>query len=79
MRATIAQVRIDKQTKNQAQTILKAHGITISEAVRLFLCYVVQYKNLPFEINKPNTLTKRTLKTSEKRNNLHKAYDIEQF
>ena len=50
-------VRIDDETKLQAQQALKAMGMSVSDAVRIFLTRVVAEQAIPFDIRVPNTVT----------------------
>ena len=45
---TTLQIRIDKNDKIQAQKILKRYGITLSEAIRMFIKEIVITKKFPF-------------------------------
>ncbi len=79
MNSTTVQLRIDKQTKNQAQKTFKVLGISMSEAVKLFLRQVALHKGIPFDIRIPNELTDKTLRKSENGKNLHRTSNIEQL
>lgn len=47
-------VRIDEKIKEQAAETLASMGLTVSDAVRVFLTRVVADKELPFSIKAPN-------------------------
>ena len=79
MSATTIQVRVDKQTKDQAQRIFKVLDISMSEAVKLFLRQVALQKGIPFEIKIPNALTDKTLRESEQGINLHRVSNVDQL
>jgi DNA-damage-inducible protein J len=79
MSAATIQVRIDEETKKQAQTVLGALHISMSEAVKLFLRQVVLQRGIPFEVKIPNDLTARTLKEAEQGRNLHTASTVEEL
>jgi DNA-damage-inducible protein J len=49
-------VRIDDETKLQAQH-LKSMGMSVSDAVRIFLTRVVAEQAIPFDVRVPNTTT----------------------
>jgi len=66
MSAATIQVRIDEETKKQAQTVLGALHISMSEAVKLFLRQVVLQRGIPFEVKIPNKLTRETLEKAER-------------
>jgi DNA-damage-inducible protein J len=79
MSAATIQVRIDEETKKQAQTVLGALHISMSEAVKLFLRQVVLQKGIPFEVKIPNDLTAKTLKEAEQGKNLHTASSVDEL
>jgi len=66
MSAATIQVRIDEETKKQAQTVLEALHLSMSEAVKLFLRQVVLQRGIPFEVKIPNKLTRETLEKAER-------------
>lgn len=54
---TMVHVRVDEQVKAQATETLAAMGLSVSDAVRVFLMRVVAEKQLPFVLKVPNTET----------------------
>ena len=54
---TMVHVRVDEEMKKQATETLGAMGLSISDAVRVFLKRVVAEKQLPFELKVPNATT----------------------
>lgn len=71
--------RIDPQTKSQAQDILNRLGITLTEAIELYLRQIVFVKGIPFEVKIPNELTIETLEKSERGEELHEATSVEEM
>jgi DNA-damage-inducible protein J len=51
-------IRVVDEIKAQATETLAAMGLSVSEAVRLFLLRVVADQALPFEIKVPNARTR---------------------
>ena len=49
----IVRVRINDQLKNDAKAVLESLGLTMSEAIRIFLKRVVDEKALPFVLRMP--------------------------
>lgn len=76
--ATI-QVRVDEQTKTQAQSVLGALHLSMSEAVKLFLRQLVLQNGLPFEVKIPNALTAKTLRESEEGIDLHRVSSVDEL
>ena len=54
---TMVHVRVDEQVKAQATETLAAMGLSVSDAVRVFLMRVVADKQLPFVLKAPNVET----------------------
>ena len=55
---TMVHVRIDEMIKEEATRTLGAMGLSISDAVRVFLMRVVAEKQMPFPIKVPNDDTR---------------------
>ena len=53
----LVQARIDPAVKEEADTVLAAVGLTVSDALRLLLIKVAQEKALPFAPLVPNADT----------------------
>lgn len=58
-------VRVDENIKNQASETLALMGLSVSEAVRVFLTRVVAEKQIPFEIKVPNSATQAAMAEAE--------------
>ncbi len=58
---TMVHVRVDEQIKAQATETLAAMGLTISDAVRVFLMRVVAEQQMPFAIKAPNAETRSAM------------------
>ena len=57
MTDSIIRSRIDPVIKDQASKLLSEMGLTMSDAIRLFLHQVIAEKRLPFEVKLPNEET----------------------
>ncbi len=76
--ATI-QARVDPEIKKNAQKILSALNISMSEAISMYLSQINLHKGIPFEVKIPNSLTARTLKESEDGKELHTVADVDEL
>jgi DNA-damage-inducible protein J len=54
---SVVRARIDERTKKEAAAVLKAMGLSLSDAFRLLLTRVAAEKALPFEPLMPNEET----------------------
>ena len=61
---SMVHVRIDDDTKALATEALAATGLSVSEAVRLFLRRVVIDQGLPLEMKVPNAETRAAMEES---------------
>lgn len=61
MATTMIHVRIDEQLKTQANETLAAMGLSLSDAVRVFLTRVAAEQRLPFVLDVPNTETRAAM------------------
>jgi DNA-damage-inducible protein J len=66
-------VRVDEETKGQAAETLAAIGLTVSDAVRVFLKRVVAEKRMPFELKVPNAQTRTAMKEADDIVKAHQA------
>ena len=58
---TMIHVRVDEQLKVQAAETLAAMGLTVSDAIRVFLTRVVADQELPFAIKAPNASSRAAM------------------
>lgn len=59
---TMVHVRIDEDTKAQAAETLAALGLSVSDAVRIFLKRVVIEQGLPLTLKVPNAETRAAMR-----------------
>jgi DNA-damage-inducible protein J len=60
-RTSMLHVRIDDDTKEQATAALDAMGLSVSDAVRIFLKRVVADQAFPLELKVPNATTRAAM------------------
>jgi len=58
--------RIDPLIKAKADKLFKHMGLTLSEAIRLFLYQAVAEKRIPFNIGTPNATTRMVLEEADR-------------
>ncbi|WP_443692359.1 type II toxin-antitoxin system RelB/DinJ family antitoxin [Pseudomonas protegens] len=61
LKTTDVRCRIDEDLKVSATAVLNACGLSLSEAMRLFLRQVVAVQGLPFEVCVPSEKTARAM------------------
>ena len=70
---TMVHVRVDEKIKIQATETLAAMGLTVSDAIRVFLTRVVADKELPFALRVPNAQTRAAMNEAEEMARTHQA------
>lgn len=70
---SMAYIRVDKNIKLEAAKTLALMGLSVSDAVRLFLTRVVVEKQLPFTLKVPNLKTHAAMIEADAIASRHKA------
>jgi len=73
MKTAVVHARIEPQTKQKAEGVLRKLGLTPTEAIRIFYKQISIRGGLPFHVAIPNKLTAATLEKSRG------GEDIEEF
>ncbi len=68
-------IRIEPEIKKKAEKTLNDLGLSITEAVNVFLNIVILNDGIPFEIRKPNKETIQAMEDTKKEKNLSKKYN----
>ena len=63
---TMVHIRLDLDVKAQATEALSAMGLSVSDAVRVFLTRVAVEKQIPFDLKVPNAQTQFAMQESRK-------------
>ncbi|WP_019411201.1 type II toxin-antitoxin system RelB/DinJ family antitoxin [Pseudomonas psychrophila] len=61
LKTTDVRCRIEEDLKERATAVLQSCGLSISDAMRLFLRQVVETQGLPFEVRVPSEKTAQAL------------------
>lgn len=70
---SMVHVRVDDKVKEQATEALAAMGLSVSDAVRVFLIRVAAEKQLPFAIKVPNAVTQSAMVEADGMVRAHRA------
>lgn len=71
--------RVEPALKTDAEKVLKALGISTTEAINLFLSQVRLRKGLPFDVKIPNKTTLKAMKDAEEGRNLSSYDSVDDF
>ncbi|MCI0697178.1 type II toxin-antitoxin system RelB/DinJ family antitoxin [candidate division KSB1 bacterium] len=68
-------IQLESQLRDEAEKILKRLGVSISEAVNIFLRQVVLQNGFPFDVKIPNEETIRAFRQTESNKDGLKTYN----
>ena len=77
MKTSVIHARIEPQTKQKAEVVLRKLGLTPAEAIRIFYKQISLRGGLPFPIAIPNELTASTLEKSRRGKDIQKFESLE--
>lgn len=63
--SSMVHVRVDERLKADSAALLASMGLSVSDAVRVFLMRVVAEKQLPFALKAPNAETLAAMKEAD--------------
>ncbi len=78
-RTATIQARVEPETKSEAQKILGALNISLSEAISMYLKQIIFHKGIPFELKIPTEVTARTLEKAEAGQDVHQVSDVKEL
>ena len=70
---TMVHVRLDQDVKSRATETLAAMGLSVSDAIRVFLMRVVAEQQLPFPLSVPNAETRAAMAEADAIARTHRA------
>jgi len=70
---TMVHVRVDENVKAQAAQTLASMGLTLSDAIRVFLNRVVSDQELPFDLKAPNATSRAAIAEANELIKSHRA------
>jgi len=71
--------RVDENLKANVEKIFNQLGLTMTEAITLFLKQCELNQGLPFEVKIPNEQTKKVIEDAQKGIGLHKFNRLEEM
>ena len=70
-------IRVDQQTKDEAEVLFKGFGISVTDAVNIFLHKSLMVGGLPFDVRNlsPNVETLAAMEDVRSKRNLSDSFD----
>ena len=78
-KTAIIHARTEENIKKQAENILRALGLSTTEAINIFLRQIIINKGLPFEVKIANEETLKALQDSVENKDINKYNNFEEF
>ncbi len=72
----VIHARIDPSLKLASEEVFAALGLTMADAIRLFLKQVQLHEGLPFDVKIPNAASRKALKEARSRKTVNRYNDF---
>jgi DNA-damage-inducible protein J len=79
MKTSVVHARIEPQTKQRAEGVLRKLGLTPTEAIRIFYKQISLCGGLPFPAAIPNKLTASTIRKSRQGKDIREFESLEEM
>lgn len=79
MKATTVRARIDESLKAEVEIVLGELGLTLSEAITLFMAQIKLKRGIPFAIKVPNHVTLQVFKDTDSGKNIKRCKNTKDF
>lgn len=73
---TAIRIRINQEIKDSADDILHSMGMTMSQAINIYLAQIITNRSIPFNIEAPNKETTKAITEARAGKGLIKSKDI---
>lgn len=73
---TAIRVRIHRKTKDSAEKILRSMGMTMSQAINMYLVQIIANRSIPFSVEVPNKETVKAIKQARAGKGLIKSKNM---
>lgn len=75
----VVRARVNAYLKNDVENLLENLGLTMSEAISLYLAQIKLTGGIPFEVKMPNETTLETFKDTDRHKKVVKAKSIREI
>ncbi|TGL16309.1 type II toxin-antitoxin system RelB/DinJ family antitoxin [Leptospira meyeri] len=69
-KTAMIRARVEDNLKKDVENILERLGLSTSEAINIFYHQIKLTRGIPFAVKMPNKITKKTLESTDKNENL---------
>lgn len=79
MKTTVIRTRIDESLKKEVEAVLDKLGLSMSEAIKLYMTQIKLHQGIPFDIKVPNNVTLETFHDTDDKRNLIRSKNIDEI
>jgi DNA-damage-inducible protein J len=65
--------------KSEVEALLEQLGVTTTDAINMFFSQIRLRKGIPFSIDMPNTITRRTFENTDRGEELHAYKNLDEM
>jgi DNA-damage-inducible protein J len=78
-RNTVVRARVNSDVKHKVESVLNRLGLTMSEAISLYLSQIQLEGGIPFAVKIPNQVTLKTFAETDQSKNVKKAKSVREI
>ncbi len=75
MKTVNVTLRVEKELKEEADTLFADMGLSLNAACRMFIKRAVQEQRIPFELCRPDRKTLRAISNAEREKDMSGSFD----
>lgn len=79
MKNSVVRARVSDDLKNESEAILKRLGLSMAEAITIFLSQVTLHQGMPFEVKIPNKKTQAVMLKSDQGEGVTRLSSLDDF
>lgn len=77
MRTETVRARVSPDLKHDVEGVLGELGLSMSEAIVMFMSQIRLHHGMPFDVKIPNKMTQRTLNDADNGKDVHQAKNLD--
>ena len=79
VRDAVVRARVNSELKHNVEDVLKRLGLTMSEAISLYLAQIQLNEGIPFAVKIPNKITLKTFAETDQGKNVVKVKNVREI
>ncbi len=78
-RTATVRARVEPDLKEDVEQLLHRLGLNATDAINLFYCHIRLRQGLPFQVEVPNEITRRTFEATDSGKDMHAYKNLDEM